>query len=260
MDRQINYKFSTHFLKIIANIIVWTIIICLIIIALFLGYYLVASKISEKKERFQPPIALYTIISPSMEPNIKVYDVIVDVKVKDASKIKKGDVITFISQSSMSKDMTVTHRVDEVVKNGDGSIAFKTKGDNNNSSDPALVTEDYIIGKTLFRVPQLGRLQFILLGKGGWVFLIIIPALIILFRDIMKLIRLNKVKNNMLIISDDEKIDLEKLRWEKERKKKLKKKLLSEENNDTIIDTEFKSRIVGRKNSKNMELPKLKDE
>ncbi len=259
MDRQVNYKFSTHFFKIIANIIVWTIIVCLIVIALFLGYYLVASKISEKKgEQFQPAVSLYTIISPSMVPNIKVYDVIVDMKVKDATKIKKGDIITFVSQSSMSKGMTVTHRVDEVVKNGDGSIAFRTKGDNNDSADPALVTEEYLIGKVLFKVPQLGRLQYILLGKGGWVFLIIIPALIIIFRDLIKLLRLNKVKNNMLIINNDEKIDLDKLKWEKERKKKLKKKLLSEENHDTVIDTDLKSRIVGSKSSKNIELPKLK--
>ena len=186
MNRQVNYKFSKHVMKILANIITWTFIICLVIAAIFLGYYLIASKISEKKgEQFKPVVSLYTIISPSMVPNVNVYDVVVDTKVTDMNKIKKGDIITFISQSTISKGMTVTHRVIDIVKDENGNIAFKTKGDNNNTPDPALVTEEYIIGKVLFKVPQLGRLQFILLGKGGWVFLLIIPAIIIILKDLL---------------------------------------------------------------------------
>ena len=57
-------------------------------------------------------------------------DVILNTKVKDAKDIKVGDVITFISTSSISKGMTITHRVIEVTKNENG-VAYRTKGDNN---------------------------------------------------------------------------------------------------------------------------------
>ena len=65
--------------KSIAMILSWTIFAILIIIIGFLVYYLVCTNIyATKGEKFEPKFSLYTIVSPSMEPNIKVYDVILN--------------------------------------------------------------------------------------------------------------------------------------------------------------------------------------
>ena len=65
-------------IKFVSGIISWVVLVILVIIALLLLYYFVSAKIyAQKGEEYKPAFALYTILSPSMVPNIKVYDVIV---------------------------------------------------------------------------------------------------------------------------------------------------------------------------------------
>ena len=101
MKKEINSKNVVF--HIISNVISWSIFAILAIIALFLVYYVIAAQLyANKGEKYKPAFALYTIISGSMEPTIKVYDVVFDVKVDDPSKLKEGDVITFVSSSSLT--------------------------------------------------------------------------------------------------------------------------------------------------------------
>ena len=93
-------------------------------------YYLISAKMVAKNPTYTPKINLYTIVSGSMEPSIKVYDVIIDYKVSGPEKIKEGDVITFRSTSPISKDLIVTHRVKDV-KIVNGKYEYVTKGDAN---------------------------------------------------------------------------------------------------------------------------------
>ena len=69
---------------------------------------------ANKGESFKPAVSLYTIVTQSMEPNINPYDVIIDATVKNPENIKIGDVITFISTASISRGMTITHRVYDI--------------------------------------------------------------------------------------------------------------------------------------------------
>lgn len=187
----------------ILKIISWAILIMLIILAMFLIYYVLMAKKAEKAgTEYKPPIALYTIISPSMVPNINVYDVVFNVKVDDYSELEKGDIITFVSSDSYMKGMIITHRIVEKHATNDG-YQFKTKGDANVEADSALVDEDNIIGKVLFKIPQLGRVQFFLSSKGGWFIAILIPALAVISYDIFKLIRLLVLKKKLNKQSDD---------------------------------------------------------
>lgn len=227
MNKKGNISAFKRVLKTIANIFSWTALAILIIIAGCLVYYVVSSNIyASRGEKFEPPFSLYTIISPSMEPNIKVYDVIVDVRVTDPKTIKKGDIITFISSSSISSGFTVTHRVNDIIENENG-ISFKTKGDNNLTPDSSLVTADNVLGKVAFKIPQLGRIQFLLASKGGWICLILIPALGIIIYDILKLFKLIKVKNKVETAVDSDKITIseEQIKKEQKRKLELKEKL-----------------------------------
>ena len=79
----------------------------------------------------------------------------------------------FISSSSLSDGMTLTHRVVGVVETSDG-YKFRTKGDNNSVADSSLVDSTKIIGKVAFKIPQLGRIQFLLQSKGGLLFALLI--------------------------------------------------------------------------------------
>ena len=196
---------SKSIIKKIVTIISWIAFSLLILVGAALLYYVIATNIyASKGEAYEPPFSLYTIISPSMEPKVKVYDVIVDFRVKKPEDIKKGDIITFISNSAISSGMTVTHRVEEVLYE-DGVYKYRTKGDNNPTSDSGLVEFSAIKGRTAFKIPQLGRIQFFLASKGGWFFAILVPAIGIIVYDVLKLLKIVGVKGkiNKLVEKDN---------------------------------------------------------
>lgn len=211
-------------LKSIATIISWTLFMLLVLIIGFLVYYLVCTNIyAAKGEKYEPKFSLYTIVSPSMEPQIKVYDVILNIKVDDKKDIKAGDVITFISTSNISYGMTVTHRVTEVI-NGKEGLEFKTKGDNNLTEDSDTAKAYNILGKVVLKIPQLGRLQFFLASNGGWLLVIIFPALFIIVNDILKIIKLKKTKEKL--DEFNEKTDnIPKIELETTRKEEIRNRL-----------------------------------
>lgn len=191
------YGSFSHAVKFIMGVLSWTIFVILILVAAFLLYYFISTKIyAEKGEKYRPAIGLYTILTGSMEPNINRYDVIVDKTVKNPEDIKVGDVITFVSTSSLTKGMVITHRVVNV-KNDANGYSYQTKGDANLSPDTAYVPFANVQGKVLFKIPQLGRLQSFLATKGGWLIVVVIPALIIIISDLLKVFRLMGAKNKV---------------------------------------------------------------
>lgn len=186
-----------QFINKILKIISWIVLILLLILAGFLIYYVMMAKKAEKAGAdYKPPMALYTIISPSMVPNINVYDVVFNVKVDDPNDLEVGDIITFVSSDSYMKGMIITHRIVEKYVTNEG-VQFKTKGDANVEADSSLVLEENVIGKVLFKIPQLGRVQFFLSSKSGWFIAILIPALAVIAYDIFKLFRLLVLKKQL---------------------------------------------------------------
>ena len=226
MKSKENYSGFKGVFKFIASVISWTALVLLILIALFLAYYTISTRIYSKKgEKYEPFISLYTIVSGSMEPNINIYDVVISKKAKNPEDIKVGDVITFTSTSSMSKGMTITHRVIEVVKTENG-VGYRTKGDNNLSPDTAPAEYYNVIGKVILRIPGLGRIQSFIGTQSGWLIVIVIPALIIIISDILKIFKLAGVKNKIeKMDADDKRKKQERKEREEVRKKEIKKRL-----------------------------------
>ena len=261
--------------KTIVIIISWTIFALLVLIIGFLAYYMVSANIYAKKgEKFEPKFSLYTIVSPSMEPNIKVYDVILNTRIDDPANIKVGDVITFISTSTISNGMTVTHRVTRIV-NGPEGLEFATKGDNNTIEDTDTAKAKNLLGKVVLKIPQLGRLQFFLSTKGGWLLVILFPALLIIVNDIFKIFKLNKAKKNLNEAeksSEDkeEKIKLETFRKEEikeklnnkdlKKAKELEQKLKNNKKKSTDISEEIEEHVEEIEKSNNIEEPSKAEE
>lgn len=198
MDTKVKKKLSfKEIAKFISTLISWTIFVLLLICAFFLVYYFIAIKRYETKgSGYEPKFSLYTIISPSMTPNINVYDVVVDLKVENPEDIKIGDVITFYSDLPGVKNGTVTHRVIAINKDAEGNYNYRTKGDYNLVDDGVDVPFYKIVGKVSFRIPQLGRIQFFVASKLGWIMVVLIPALYVIVKDILKIIKLKSDKPN----------------------------------------------------------------
>jgi len=252
--------------RIISKIFSFTILSLLILVAGFLIYYVISAQIyAARGEKFTPKFSLFTIISQSMEPNIKVYDVVFDERVDNFDDVKVGDVITFISTSSLSEGATITHRVKDIII-VDGKKQFRTKGDNNLVPDSSLVTQENVIGKVLFKLPQLGRVQFLLKSKGGWLFAILIPALGIVIYDILKIFKLTNIKKkvDLKVKVDNSAEELAKKQAEEKRKQDLINKLNPEKDMSEVIELPIKKEeFIANANKEktsddDFELPKLK--
>lgn len=194
--KELKNKYAPIFNKI-GKVFSYAVITVLVLCALFFVYYFVSNAVYKKNPNSKlPRFGLYAIISPSMEPQIKVYDVVVTMTV-DPSTIKVGDVISFISSSSISRGLLVTHRVVSIAKASNDELAFQTKGDNNLVADSSMAMASSIVGKVIFKIPQLGRVQFFLAQKSGWLMVVVLPALGVIIYDFIKLFRLLGVNEKM---------------------------------------------------------------
>lgn len=108
----------------------------------------------------------------SMEPTLKINELIVVENSKENSNYEIGDIITFYDEE-MGAD--VTHRIIKITENG-----YYTKGDFNNVEDLNIVTKDRIVGRLVFNSYLLG---YAILNYR-YVLLTLIMLLIIVFNVI----------------------------------------------------------------------------
>lgn len=98
---------------------------------------------------------VFVVLSGSMEPTYQTGSVIY-VKDVDPMTLTEGDPVTFRA----AEDTIVTHRIIEVIPDDTdpNNQYFRTKGDANEVEDGGVTACDYIVGKPVFTIPQLGYL------------------------------------------------------------------------------------------------------
>lgn len=124
-----------------------------------------------------------TIISGSMEPTLKVYDVII---IKPEENYQIGDIITFYVPNENGELESYTHRI---VSCGDGF--YMTQGDANQEWDKWEVYKQNIIGKIQYRIPKVGKivLEFSKIPLATYKIAIIIAFSILIFFIILDTIK-----------------------------------------------------------------------
>ena len=182
-------------IKFILGVLSYAIFIWLLLIGITLLIYVLDIKVrSAKGDNSPPKYNAFVVLTGSMLPDIQVYDVVVTKKVA-AKTLEEGDVITFASSDSRFLNTIITHRI--IKKNYDketNAYTFQTKGDNNNVADSALVNSNNIYGKVIIKIPKLGYLQEFLTTDGGWIMVILLPCLVVISYDIVKLAKSLKKK------------------------------------------------------------------
>lgn len=121
------------------------------------------------------------VLSGSMAPAIPVGSLVV---IKSVAQYKIGDVITFGKDTK--KDVPTSHRIVEM-RAESGVMVYVTKGDANDDRDVAEVRESEVIGKVLFDIPYLGYVIDMARKPLGMLFLIIIPAAIVIGDEVRKI-------------------------------------------------------------------------
>lgn len=183
-------------LKIISTAIF---IVLVLIIAVIILYIVRVNFFASNDKLGDIRINIFTILTQSMYPTIKAGDVVVTYKNID-NKYDTGDVITFISENNGG--INITHRIKEVYSLNN-SFSYKTKGDNNNTSDSEIISGSNVLGKVILKVPKAGYIQQFLVSKTGWIVAVILPAMGIIIYDILKLIKV-VVRKVGISVKDDE--------------------------------------------------------
>lgn len=142
------------------NRILFILLYILLIPTILFSLFLIIIELGNSKEGpsfFN--IELYTVISESMSPRLKINDIVIVKKGYEIESYKKGNIITFIRDNEV-----ITHRIDRVIS-ADMRPAFITKGDNNKVEDEELVKYENIIGKVVLTMPKVGALVNLLQNK-----------------------------------------------------------------------------------------------
>jgi len=161
----------------------------------------------------------FSILTPSMEPTLKVGDIAICKILDSNTKLNKDDVIAFKTTIQGNK-VIVTHRIVEITKLDDGTSVITTKGDNNDVSDANNITRDDVVAVYINKkIPILGYILSFIKNKWVFLFLVIIPLAILFILEFVGLIK-DLVTNAEIKQKEEE----EKEKKKKEQTKKEKKK------------------------------------
>lgn len=135
---------------------------------------------------------IYSVQSGSMHPAITTGSIVF---VKPLLKYSANDIVTF--RTAIPKQ-TITHRIIREEQHGRQTV-FITKGDVNKSNDSNDLLSQNIIGKVFFIIPLLGYPISYAKTPLGLIVLIVIPATIIVYSELItiknKLITMMKKKH-----------------------------------------------------------------
>ena len=126
----------------------------------------------------------YVIVSPSMEPELCVGDVILSKKYT-GQEIETGDIITFVGKEGSLAGKVVTHQVIAVDESG-GEMMIITKGLANNVEDPA-ITENDVLSVMQRKMAVFGSIYRVMTSTPGFILLILLPLLAMIGSEIYRL-------------------------------------------------------------------------
>jgi len=191
-------------------------------------------------------VQMRLVLSPSMEKcdetynKIKKYDIediptnsmiFIETVPEDEKKAEKwydelevGDVLTF-KYVYNARQETITHRITAKNPDGKGGYIIELQGDNRSSesgvltqtiytSDETSTNFNYVVGKVTGQSYPLGLFVSALRSSWGLVFIIILPASIIVILEVIKIVRAvsaDKRKKQLKEI-EEQKSELDELR------------------------------------------------
>ena len=124
------------------------------------------------------------VLTDSMYPVIESGDLII-CHTEEPENIQVGDVIAFFDPAGNGSSI-VTHRVVEVTEQ-DGKIAWRTKGDNNNTEDRLPVPADKLVAVYHdTRLAGFGNVALFMQTTPGLIVCVVCPILVLVGYDMIR--------------------------------------------------------------------------
>ena len=155
------------------------------------------------------------VLTDSMYPVIESGDLII-CHTEEPENIQTGDVIAFFDPAGNGTTI-VTHRVTEIVDYKD-DIAWRTKGDNNNTEDMLVVLPEQLVAiYEGTRIPGAGNVALFMQTTPGLIICVVCPILLLVGYDMIRrrmYEKANKQDTDQLLAELEE---LRRLKAEKEK-------------------------------------------
>ena len=201
-------KENKGFLGSIGTVLAIVLCVLLIPILIFNSTLIIKSLIHRNEVPDFAGIRPFIVMTGSMEPTIMAGDLIVD-KMVDPDKLKVGDVISFTDPDGNGVTV-VTHRIVEITGQ-DGELAFRTRGDANNTEDKALVPASKVLGIYRHRIQGLGKVCMFMQTTAGLVVCVVVPLILFVLIDILRRRRYDRKKTDE---TEELKAEIERLKAE----------------------------------------------
>ena len=128
------------------------------------------------------------VLTGSMEPEIMSGDLII-VKQIEQGDVQVGDVIAFFDPDGNGTSI-VTHRVVEIVD--EEGLAFRTRGDANNTDDRLSVPAEDLVGVYHTRIPGMGSVAMFMQTTAGLILCVFVPLVLLVGWDLIRRRRYEK--------------------------------------------------------------------
>lgn len=131
--------------------------------------------------------SILQVLTGSMEPTIPEGSMLL-IQQTEPDTLQPGDIISFFSPDPLLDGALNTHRIQEVLTDGD-TLEFITKGDANFLEDQQPVSARQVVGKVIFISPMLGK--FVRLISNPLVFglAVLLPLAAMLIANLVRALR-----------------------------------------------------------------------
>ncbi len=128
------------------------------------------------------------IVTDSMEPEIKVGDIIVSRSYK-GQDLEKGDVVTYVAKSGEKAGELITHKIVDISGSGD-DMKVTTRGVNPNvTSNDAPIRADEIVSVMVYKTVLLKYVYKVLTHPAGFLFFVILPLVATIIGELVSVIK-----------------------------------------------------------------------
>ena len=185
--------------NIAIKIVTWLLVAFTVFMMLFT---IISATTVDRNDRNIFGIRFYIVQTDSMSPSennkdmdvhFNAGDIILVKNVKDPSKLRAGDIISFVSTNEDSYGETVTHMIRRPERNDEGKlIGYVTFGTNTGVDDEAMVEPSYVLGEYCGKLPGVGNFFAFVKTTPGYITCILVPFLLLILYNGINVIRLFK--------------------------------------------------------------------
>lgn len=144
---------------------------------------------------------IFRVSSGSMEPELKLGDVILAKDVSDITSLKEGDIVTYNGTSGNFAGKRITHQVIKAPYEENGTYYVVTKGTANSEADPP-IKEEQLVGVMICKIPLIGELYSFFLTPWGLITSILL-ILLAFSGEFWNIYKLSHEKEELPEVSDE---------------------------------------------------------